>query len=207
MGAFSLIVVINLLNRLSLDFLFVKMTVSESCIVSLSLTPESVMYLTRNAIVYSIVEKNDETNRLSIGELKLSLDPEPAWNEVVNLKRPLVCKSDVNSSTSKPKIAKTSRPLKAVPSHVVPGKNVGEILQNLNILPEIPNDLQCALCPYKATAKSSLKTHYQLKHLGGVGLSVSCTICQQSFSMKKSAKRHMMSVHSLSSENVDKLLN
>ena len=85
-------------------------------------------------------------------------------------------------------------------------RDVGSVLKKLNILPEVPDDLQCTLCPYKATAKNSLKTHYKLKHLGGGGLSVACAICEQTFSMKKSAKRHMIAVHKLSSDKAEKLL-
>ena len=91
-------------------------------------------------------------------------------------------------------------------SHTNFSKDVGQVFKDLNLFPEIPNDLQCALCPYRATMKGNLKTHYKLKHLGGGGLAMNCTICEQKFATKGNLKRHMTKVHNLSGDNVDKLL-
>ena len=45
-------------------------------------------------------------------------------------------------------------------------KDVHAALKDLNLMPQIGPDLGCSLCPYVATQKSHLKTHYKLKHLG-----------------------------------------
>ena len=155
---------------------------------------------------FSIVDFNKDHNPL-IGELLFSpqvANPSLSCTPVFGtaLKRKI---SNEASSQREAKVLK-SPTANRIQNPKTVKKDVGSILQDLNIVPEIPDGLQCALCPYKATVKPSLKTHYQLKHLGGIGLSVHCTICQQKFSMKKSAKRHMMSVHNLSNENASKLL-
>ena len=85
-------------------------------------------------------------------------------------------------------------------------KDVGSFMKDLNIIPDIPNDLQCVMCPYKATMKANLKRHVQLKHLGGVGISATCTMCEQKFATRGSLKRHMMSAHNLNSEQASKLM-
>ena len=85
-------------------------------------------------------------------------------------------------------------------------KDIGTILKDMNILPETPNDLQCALCPYKATQKGNLKTHYKLKHLGGADLTMLCRLCQKKCSTKGSLKKHLLTVHNLSKEDSETFL-
>ena len=105
---------------------------------------------------------------------------------------------------SAPKSRKMAAPL--IAQNPVPNRDVGSIFKDLNLMPEIPDDLQCALCCYKATQKGHLKTHYQLKHLGGAGISATCSMCQQKFATRSSLKRHMMSTHKLTSEQAGKLM-
>ena len=88
----------------------------------------------------------------------------------------------------------------------VKDQSVDDVLKYLNILPELPDDLQCISCPYKATRKTHLKTHYQLKHLGGVGISAICTLCQEKRSTRSNLKRHMISAHNLTGEQASKLM-
>ena len=85
-------------------------------------------------------------------------------------------------------------------------KDVGVIFKDLNLIPEIPDDLQCALCVYKATQKGNLKTHYKLKHLGGGGLTCKCAICSQKFSTKGNLKKHLIRCHNLTNEKAASLL-
>ena len=54
------------------------------------------------------------------------------------------------------------------------GPDMISIFKDLNLVQEIPNNLQCTLCPYKATRKGNLKVHYQMEHLGGHGVSATC---------------------------------
>ena len=84
-------------------------------------------------------------------------------------------------------------------------RNVGEILKSFNLVPAL-DELQCAMCDCKAGQKNNLKTHYQLKHLGGGGLAMNCTICQQKFSTKSNLKRHMVKAHNLTLDQATKLI-
>ena len=153
----------------------------------------------------------DPAAEKSVGSLKLELKTEnvnnPATTKAIFTslspsKRPLT--NSMLDSVRKPKVSKlSSSGNKNLATSLA---DVGSVLKKLNILPEVPDDLQCTLCPYKATAKNSLKTHYKLKHLGGGGLAVDCPICKQRFSLKKNTKRHMISAHQLSSEHASKLL-
>ena len=86
-------------------------------------------------------------------------------------------------------------------------KDVGQIFQELKIIPDVGSDLQCALCPYKATQKPHLKTHYKLKHLGGADLIMNCQICKRSIKTKSALKKHIIQVHGLDEEAARKLIN
>ena len=119
---------------------------------------------------------------------------------IQTLKRPIV---NNDHCLAKAKVSKLSRNVKDPNS---PRHNIHQIFKEMNILPELPNGLQCALCPYKATQKGNLKVHYQMKHLGGVGISEMCTICKQTCANRSSLKRHMMKTHNLTSEQSAKLM-
>ena len=86
-------------------------------------------------------------------------------------------------------------------------KDVGQIFEDLNIVPDMGSGLQCALCPYVASQKGNLKTHYKLKHLGGADLAVNCSMCQKRCTTKGNLKRHLMQVHSMSVNDAAKLIN
>ena len=87
-------------------------------------------------------------------------------------------------------------------------KDVSKIFKDLNLVPKMTSpsdDLQCALCSYRATQKSHLKTHYKLKHLGGADLAMNCNICEKKCSTKSNLKTHLIRVHKLSREDASKL--
>ena len=88
----------------------------------------------------------------------------------------------------------------------VPKKDVGQIFKEMKLVPEMGSDLQCSLCPFLASHKSSLKTHYKLKHLGGADLAMNCSMCEQRFVTKGSLKRHLVNIHKLSSTDAQKIL-
>ena len=143
-------------------------------------------------------------SRKLIGQIRFSDDKIPSCcfkNQIRVPKRP----SYTNSTPRPP--SKVSR-MSANQNRRggVQSLDVGSALKSLNLVPAISNDLQCTLCPYKATQKGHLKTHYQLKHLGGGGLAVLCSVCQQKFATKSSCKKHMITVHQLSSQDASKLL-
>ena len=117
------------------------------------------------------------------------------------LKRIRDC-SVLDSNCSNPKVLK--RP--SVQQRVAKQQNVETFMKNLNIIPEISDDMQCAMCSYKATRKANLKVHVQLKHLGGIGVSVNCSICQQKVATKSNLKRHLISAHKLPSDQATKLI-
>ena len=142
-------------------------------------------------------------SRKLIGQIRFSDDKIPSCcfeNQIRASKRPL----NTNSAPRPP--SKVSRMSARQIRHGAQSVDVGSTLKSLNLVPVISNDLQCTLCPYKATQKGHLKTHYQLKHLGGGGLAVLCSICHQKFVTKSSCKKHMINVHQLSSEDASKLL-
>ena len=143
-------------------------------------------------------------HRRIVGQIIFSVDKIPSSfleNQISGLKRPL-------STNLTPKLSlKAPRMSASQIRHGPQSVDVGSALKSLNLVPVISNDLQCTLCPYKATQKSNLKTHYQLKHLGGGGLAVLCSVCQQKFATKSSCKKHMITVHQLSSQDASKLLN
>ena len=87
-----------------------------------------------------------------------------------------------------------------------PKKDVSQIFEDLNIVPQLSSDLQCAMCSYRATTKASLKVHYKLKHLGGADLVETCHICKKSIKMKKALKRHLMNVHKLDEPAAQKMI-
>ena len=76
-------------------------------------------------------------------------------------------------------------------------KDVQTALKDLNLMPDIGADLACAMCPYIATQKGSLKIHYKLKHLGGADLIMTCQICQTKLKTRSYMKKHYMKVHKL----------
>ena len=78
-------------------------------------------------------------------------------------------------------------------------------LKDLNLLPQIGSNLACAMCPYVATVRSSLKTHYKLKHLGGADLAVNCSICSKRCTTKGNLVAHIIAVHKLTREDAHKL--
>ena len=92
------------------------------------------------------------------------------------------------------------------PKQVAGRKDVQSALEDLNLMPQIGNDLGCSLCSYVATRRDHLKTHYKLKHLGGAGMSISCNLCQKVCSTKSNLKSHMMSKHGLTREDSTKLI-
>ena len=85
-------------------------------------------------------------------------------------------------------------------------KDISAVFKDLNLVPNLPNDLQCAVCPYKATQKSNLKTHYKLKHLGGADLTVLCRLCQKKCTTKGNLKSHLLRAHNLSKEDAASFL-
>ena len=146
-------------------------------------------FLAENRFVTCTVSESQQNSRLG------NIFIEKCWNNVkksVNGKRknPGQCKDNFGDPST----------FKA------PKKDVSQIFKDLNIVPDMGSDLQCALCPYKATQKGSLKIHYKLKHLGGADLTAVCSMCQKKCAMKSSLKRHLIQVHKLSSTDADKLL-
>ena len=75
-----------------------------------------------------------------------------------------------------------------------------------SLFPDLDKGLRCGLCPYKATQRGNLKTHYKLKHLGGADLKVQCSLCQQVFSTKGNLKKHLINLHNLPLSDATKLL-
>ena len=76
-------------------------------------------------------------------------------------------------------------------------KDIHTALEDLDLLPQLGSDLGCSMCPYIATKKSHLKTHYKLKHLGGADLIMTCQICSTKVKTKSYMKKHYMTVHNL----------
>ena len=90
---------------------------------------------------------------------------------------------------------------------VMPKKEVSQVFKELNIVPDVGSDLQCALCAYVATQKGHLKTHYKLKHLGGADLTMICSMCQKKCTTKSNLKAHLIGVHKMTREDAVKLTN
>ena len=130
---------------------------------------------------FSIVDKNSST----AGILKCNLVSEP--EETKTLKR----KSEELPGTPHAKKNSTSQ------HQSVPRKDVHTALKDLNLMPQFGNDLACSMCPYIATRKDNLKTHYKLKHLGGADLVMTCQICSIQVKTKSYMKKHYMKVHNL----------
>ena len=132
-------------------------------------------------------------NRTVVGFLecrKSKLDVK-SMNPVTGLKRSLL-------STKSPPKAKSSK-ADSVPQNVPAGrKDFHSALKDLDLLPQIGSDLGCSMCPYVATKKSHLKTHYKLKHLGGADLIMTCQICSTQIKTRSSMKKHYMKMHNLS---------
>ena len=93
-----------------------------------------------------------------------------------------------------------------VSSPKVPKRDVSQIFQDLNIVPQLSSDLQCAMCAYIATTKSSLRVHYKLKHLGGADLIETCPLCKKSIKMRKALKKHLINVHKLDENAAQKMI-
>ena len=99
-------------------------------------------------------------------------------------------------------MSNTSKAAKQIPGR----KDVQSALKDINLMPEMGNDLACSLCTYVATQKGNLKVHYKLKHLGGADLSMNCNLCQKVCTTKSNLKSHLISKHSLTREDASKLL-
>ena len=71
-------------------------------------------------------------------------------------------------------------------------------LKTLNLIPTIADgDFSCKMCPYVASRKDHLRTHYQLKHFGGGDLLMQCQICSVKLKTKSYMKKHYISKHKL----------
>ena len=115
---------------------------------------------------------------------------------------------DFSQETKKPlkrKLEAAVVPAKS-PKQVPGRKDVQSALKDLNLIPEIGNELGCSLCSYVATQRGNLKVHYKLKHLGGADLQMNCNLCQKVCTTKSNLKSHMISKHGLSREDATKLL-
>lgn len=85
-------------------------------------------------------------------------------------------------------------------------RDLNQVFKSLSLMPDIGrDDLQCALCSYKANQKHNLRTHYKLKHLGGADLSMLCSICQKRCKTKSNLRSHLVNFHKLSREDAIKL--
>ena len=182
-----------------LELICVNLSIEESVL--------NMLFLEINSTLKFCITDGKDGYLIGAGEIsskricEISDFSSPVLKSFGPLKRTLEFQS--TDSKKKAKFAISSKPA----SSFFQSKDVGSVLKKLNIFPGDSDELQCTLCPYKATRKSHLKTHYQLKHLGGGGLAVICSICQQKCATKSSCKKHMMSVHKLSNENASKLLN
>ena len=124
-------------------------------------------------------------------ECRKSANDVKSMKSVTGLKRSL-------STLKIPPKAKSSK-ADSGPQNVPAGrKDIHSALKDLDLLPQIGPDLGCSMCPYVATKKSHLKTHYKLKHLGGADLIMTCQICSTQVKTKSYMKKHYMKVHNLS---------
>ena len=103
---------------------------------------------------------------------------------------------------------KTGKSQKLNQPNQLVSKDVGQVFKDLNLVPNVSagdDELQCALCSYRAGYKSHLKTHYKLKHLGGADLTVSCSICKKRCTTKSNLRSHIVSFHKMSRDDAVKL--
>ena len=127
----------------------------------------------------------------NLGELYVMDDFE--INDSRSVKTNLKRKGEADSNLSQ------TMKLKKTANQSVVRMDVQSQLEDLNLLQDIgPNDKACAMCSYVASAKSSLKVHYQLKHLGGLGLIETCQVCGVQVKTKSYMKKHYMKIHNLS---------
>ena len=171
---------------------------ADSLSVNLTLDSDILGLLENDAIACDVVQSSEERY---IGSILLNSFCSLNSNAAVSVNQSSLKSFKRNLSLSESQINK-NKVTKSFMSTTVHSSqpDMGAILSDLNLMPQIPDSLQCAMCDYKASKKSSLKTHYQLKHLGGGGLAMNCTICQQKFSTKSNLKRHMVKAHNLTLE-------